>query len=65
MQSIKKNLQSAQSGATVGYQAELWRMADALRGGSDAAERQCVCLAPLFLHCIFAGTHRRLVRTTV
>lgn len=25
------------SGATVGYEAQLWQMADALRGGMDAA----------------------------
>jgi type I restriction enzyme M protein len=26
------------NGATVGYEAELWKMADALRGSMDAAE---------------------------
>ena len=26
------------SGATVGYEAQLWQMADALRGSMDAAE---------------------------
>lgn len=29
---------TTQSGATVGYEAQLWRMADALRGSMDAAE---------------------------
>ncbi len=29
---------SLSNGATVGYEAELWRMADALRGSMDAAE---------------------------
>jgi type I restriction enzyme M protein len=28
----------AKNGATVGYEAELWQMADALRGSVDAGE---------------------------
>jgi type I restriction enzyme M protein len=31
-------------GATVGYEAHLWRMADALRGRMDAAEYKHVAL---------------------
>ena len=30
------------TGATVGYEAELWEMADALRGSMDAAEYEQV-----------------------
>ena len=36
-------------GATVGYEAELWRMADALRGNMDAAEYKHVVLGLIFL----------------
>jgi hypothetical protein len=43
----KKNERAASNaGATVGYEAELWRMADALRGSMDAADgRQRPCPA--------------------
>jgi len=34
-------------GATVGYEAQLWQMADALRGSMDAAEYKHVCLLSL------------------
>lgn len=40
------------SGATVGYEAQLWQMADALRGSMDAAEYKHVCLGLLFLKYI-------------
>ena len=40
------------NGATVGYEAELWRMADALRGGMDAAEYKHVVLGLIFLKYI-------------
>lgn len=40
------------TGATVGYEAELWAMADALRGGMDAAEYKHVALGLLFLKYI-------------
>jgi type I restriction enzyme M protein len=39
-------------GATVGYEAQLWQMADALRGSLDAAEYKHVCLGLLFLKYI-------------
>jgi type I restriction enzyme M protein len=39
-------------GATVGYEAQLWHMADALRGSMDAAEYKHVCLGLLFLKYI-------------
>ena len=37
------------SGATTGYEAQLWQMADALRGSMDAAEYKHVVLGLLFL----------------
>ena len=39
-------------GATTGYEAELWRMADTLRGSMDAAEYKHVVLGLLFLKYI-------------
>ncbi|MDW8367237.1 MAG: class I SAM-dependent DNA methyltransferase, partial [Abditibacteriales bacterium] len=51
------------SGATVGYEAELWRMADALRGSMDAAEYKHVVLGLIFLKYIsdaFEELHRKL-----
>ena len=39
-------------GATTGYEAELWRMADALRGSMDAAEYKHVVLGLIFLKYI-------------
>ncbi|VUZ85423.1 XRE family transcriptional regulator [Candidatus Methylomirabilis lanthanidiphila] len=52
------------SGATVGYEAELWRMADALRGSMDAAEYKHVVLGLIFLKYIsdaFEEQHAKLV----
>ena len=49
--------------ATVGYEAELWRMADALRGSMDAAEYKHVVLGLIFLKYIsdaFEEQHARL-----
>lgn len=43
---------AARSGAVVGYEAELWRMADALRGSMDAAEYKHVVLGLIFLKYI-------------
>ena len=40
---------SGSNGANVGYEAELWSMADALRGSMDAAEYKHVVLGLLFL----------------
>ena len=40
------------SGALTGYEAELWRMADALRGSMDAAEYKHVVLGLIFLKYI-------------
>jgi type I restriction enzyme M protein len=38
--------------ATVGHEAELWKMADALRGSMDAAEYKHVVLGLIFLKYI-------------
>ena len=40
---------SESSDATTGYEAELWKMADALRGSMDAAEYKHVVLGLIFL----------------
>ena len=49
----RNNAQPSDStGATVGYEAELWRMADALRGSMDAAEYKHVVLGLIFLKYI-------------
>ena len=39
-------------GATTGYEADLWRMADTLRGSMDAAEYKHVVLGVIFLKYI-------------
>src|SRR5205823_3412801 len=49
--------------ATVGYEAKLWQMADALRGSMDAAEYKHVVLGLIFLKYIsdaFEKQHARL-----
>lgn len=51
------------NGATVGYEAQLWQMADALRGSMDAAEYKHVALGLLFLKYIsdaFEEKHTQL-----
>src|SRR2546429_4823006 len=51
-------------GATVGYEAQLWQMADALRGSMDAAEYKHVVLGLIFLKYIsdaFEEQHAKLV----
>ena len=40
------------NGATMGYEAQLWKMADALRGSMDAAEYKHVVLGLIFLKYI-------------
>ncbi len=55
---------TAGSGATVGYEAQLWQMADALRGSMDAAEYKHVVLGLIFLKYIsdaFEEQHSKLV----
>ncbi|HSV73785.1 MAG TPA: class I SAM-dependent DNA methyltransferase [Chthonomonadales bacterium] len=51
------------SGATVGYEQQLWQMADALRGSMDAAEYKHVVLGLIFLKYIsdaFEEQHAKL-----
>ncbi len=48
----KDSVAANNAGATVGYEAELWRMADALRGSMDAAEYKHVVLGLIFLKYI-------------
>ena len=53
----------AKTAATVGYEAQLWQMADALRGSMDAAEYKHVVLGLIFLKYIsdaFEEQHTRL-----
>ena len=52
------------SGANVGFEAQLWAAADALRGCKDAAEYKHVALGLIFLKYIsdaFEEQHDRLV----
>ena len=54
---------SENSGATTGYESQLWQMADALRGSMDAAEYKHVVLGLLFLKYVsdaFEDLHTRL-----
>src|SRR4029079_15888614 len=58
-----KNQTKASNGANVGYEAELWQMADALRGSMDAAEYKHVVLGLIFLKYIsdaFEAKHAEL-----
>ncbi len=53
----------SKNGANVGYEAELWKMADALRGSMDAAEYKHVVLGLIFLKYIsdaFEEQHAKL-----
>ena len=59
----QRNRDGASSTATLGYEAQLWRMADALRGSMDAAEYKHVVLGLIFLKYIsdaFEEQHARL-----
>jgi type I restriction enzyme M protein len=61
MASTKKEKKN--NGANVGYEAELWQMADALRGSMDAAEYKHVVLGLIFLKYIsdaFEEQHAKL-----
>ena len=49
---VIEDQQTSKNGATVGYEAELWRMADTLRGSMDAAEYKHVALGLIFLKYI-------------
>jgi type I restriction enzyme M protein len=59
----QRNRDGASSTATLGYEAQLWQMADALRGSMDAAEYKHVVLGLIFLKYIsdaFEEQHARL-----
>ena len=64
MPRARKSAQRADStGATVGYEAQLWQMADALRSNMDAAEYKHVVLGLIFLKYIsdaFEEQHAKL-----
>src|ERR1700704_1338098 len=59
----KKNGTSASGSAPIGYEAQLWQMADALRNNMDAAEYKHVVLGLIFLKYIsdaFEAKHTEL-----
>ncbi|MDI6773352.1 MAG: class I SAM-dependent DNA methyltransferase [bacterium] len=63
MPKLRKPNPTNSTGATVGYEAQLWRMADALRGSMDAAEYKHVVLGLIFLKYIsdaFEEHHARI-----
>ena len=51
-QGLPVGLPGGQTGAVTGYEADLWRMADTLRGSMDAAEYKHVVLGLIFLKYI-------------
>ena len=59
----QSQMQADGNGAITGYESELWRMADALRGSMDAAEYKHVVLGLIFLKYIsdaFEERHAQL-----
>src|SRR5215470_2764080 len=67
MAQAKTTRNKASNGATVGYEQQLWQMADALRGSMDAAEYKHVVLGLIFLKYIsdaFEEQHAKLVAET-
>ena len=64
----KRNTKTTKNnGATVGYEAQLWQMADALRGSMDASEYKHVVLGLIFLKYIsdaFEEHHAKLAAET-
>lgn len=61
----KKGKPEASSSANIGFEAQLWQTADALRGSMDAAEYKHVTLGLLFLKYIsdaFEEQHAKLVK---
>ncbi len=60
----KSTRKNGDTAANVGYEAQLWRMADALRGSMDAAEYKHVVLGLIFLKYIsdaFEEQHAKLL----
>ena len=49
---INPTTESSGNSASTGYESDLWRMADALRGNMDAAEYKHVVLGLVFLKYI-------------
>ena len=63
MARVKPAKQKTNNGANVGYEAQLWQMADALRGSMDAAEYKHIVLGLIFRKYIsdaFEKQHARL-----
>jgi type I restriction enzyme M protein len=63
MARTKTNSTARESSANIGYEAQLWQMADALRGSMDAGEYKHVALGLLFLKYIsdaFEEQHAKL-----
>src|SRR6266849_6271467 len=59
----KSDQKKKNNSANVGYEAQLWQMADALRGSMDAAEYKHVVLGLIFLKYIsdaFEEQHAKL-----
>lgn len=59
-----KKTSNASNGANIGYEAELWLMADALRGSMDSGEYKHVVLGLIFLKYIsdaFEEQHAKLL----
>jgi len=64
MAKARNRSSATKNDATVGYEAQLWQMADALRGSMDAAEYKHVVLGLIFLKYIsdaFEEQHAKLV----
>jgi type I restriction-modification system DNA methylase subunit len=62
-QSKTNQKKKTNNGANIGYESELWQMADALRGSMDAAEYKHVVLGLIFLKYIsdaFEEQHAKL-----
>lgn len=62
---VKTAKADSANGANIGYEAQLWGMADALRGSMDAAEYKHVCLGLIFLKYIsdaFEEQHAALAK---
>ncbi len=64
MARAKKAKSTKTNGGPIGYEAQLWKAADALRSNMDAAEYKHVVLGLIFLKYIsdaFDQTHEKLV----
>lgn len=60
MARLKK--QTNGTAANIGYEAELWQMADALRGSMDAGKYKHVVLGLLFLKYISDAFEEKMLR---